>query len=77
MIIDNVNKEVAVRSRASIVWLILGILFIAVNLRAPIIGLGPLVGYIHSQTHLSNTITGLLSALPLLAFAILSRLHPK
>ncbi|WP_326116631.1 CynX/NimT family MFS transporter [Paenibacillus alginolyticus] len=77
MIIDNVNKEVAVRSRANIVWLILGILFIAANLRAPITGLGPLVGYIHSQTHLSNTITGLLSALPLLAFAILSPLAPK
>lgn len=46
----------------------MGILFIAANLRAPITGRGPLVGYIHSQTHLSNTITGLLSALPLLVF---------
>jgi CP family cyanate transporter-like MFS transporter len=66
-----------VRPRASIVWLILGILFVAANLRAPITGLGPLVGDIHSQTHLSNTVTGLLSALPLLAFAILSPLAPR
>jgi CP family cyanate transporter-like MFS transporter len=74
---SHTNKKIAIRPRAGTVWLILGILFIAANLRAPITGLGPLVGDIHSQTHLSNTITGLLSALPLLAFAALSPLTPR
>jgi CP family cyanate transporter-like MFS transporter len=76
-LINHTNKEMSVRPRASIVWLILGILFVAANLRAPITGLGPLVGDIHSQTHLSNTIMGLLSALPLVAFAVLSPLAPR
>ncbi|MDB4866436.1 MAG: transporter [Cohnella sp.] len=66
-----------VRSRAATLLLITGIMLVAANLRAAITGLGPLVGAIHAQTHLSNTVTGMLTALPLLAFAILSPLAPQ
>lgn len=66
-----------VRSRMKTVWLILGILLVAANLRAAITGLGPLVDAIRLETHLSNTVTGMLTALPLLAFAALSPVAPK
>lgn len=77
MTMNNAESKLAVRSRVSSVLLILGIMLVAANLRAAITGVGPLVGDIRSQTHLSNTITGMLTALPLLAFAILSPLAPK
>ncbi|ASS74653.1 MFS transporter [Tumebacillus algifaecis] len=57
--------------------LILGIVFIAANLRGAITGVGPLIGAIRADTGLSNTIAGLLTTLPLLAFAALSPLAPK
>jgi CP family cyanate transporter-like MFS transporter len=57
--------------------LIIGIILVAANLRASLTGLGPLVGAIRSETNLSNSITGMLTALPLLAFAILSPLAPR
>jgi CP family cyanate transporter-like MFS transporter len=74
---NNAETKLAVHSRAKTVLLILGIMLVAANLRAAITGLGPLVGAIRSQTNLSNTITGMLTALPLLAFAILSPIAPK
>lgn len=51
------------------VWLILGILFIAMALRAPITGVAPLIGMIREQLGLSSTAAGMLITLPLLAFA--------
>jgi CP family cyanate transporter-like MFS transporter len=74
---NHVENDHTARSRAKTVILILGIMLVAANLRAALTGLGPLVGAIRSQTHLSNTITGMLTTLPLLAFAILSPLTPK
>lgn len=59
------------------VLLVLGILLLAANLRASITGLGPLFEAIRSQVNLSNTTTGMLSSLPLIAFAILSPLAPR
>ncbi|WP_343719921.1 MFS transporter [Achromobacter dolens] len=54
------------------VLLIVGILFIAMALRAPVTGMPPLVGLIREQLGLSNTAAGMLITLPLLAFAIVS-----
>ncbi|KIL36503.1 transporter [Cohnella kolymensis] len=65
------------RSMAMSVMLVLGIMLLAANLRASITGLGPLIEAVRSQTNLSNTITGMLSSLPLIAFAILSPLAPR
>ncbi|WP_110926132.1 CynX/NimT family MFS transporter [Bacillus massiliglaciei] len=60
------------------VWImIIGIIFIAANLRAPLTSVGPLVGFIRDDIHLSNTLAGLITTLPLLAFALFSPIVPK
>ncbi|WP_269768026.1 CynX/NimT family MFS transporter [Tumebacillus avium] len=57
--------------------LLLGIVLIASNLRGAITAVGPLVGEIRLDTGLSNTWAGMLTTLPLLAFAAISPLAPK
>ncbi|RTR28231.1 CynX/NimT family MFS transporter [Shewanella atlantica] len=52
--------------------LIAGILLIAANLRAPITGVAPLLSMLSESLQLSTTQAGLLTTLPLLAFAIVS-----
>ncbi|WP_152396128.1 CynX/NimT family MFS transporter [Paenibacillus guangzhouensis] len=52
------------------------ILLVAANLRAPITGLGPVVGLIREDTGLSGTVIGLLTTLTLIAFAVISPLVP-
>lgn len=62
---------------SSIGLLILGIIIIAANLRAPLTSVGPLVSLIRDDVHISNTLAGLLTTVPLLTFALLSPLVPK
>jgi CP family cyanate transporter-like MFS transporter len=57
--------------------LIAGILIMALNLRAPITAVGPIVSNIQQTFGLSSTMTGLLTTLPLLAFALISPLAPR
>ncbi|WP_223462046.1 MFS transporter [Pseudomonas sp. GL-RE-19] len=54
------------------ILLVVGILFIAVNLRAPFTGIAPVLPLIQSDFGLSNSAVGLLTSLPLLAFAAFS-----
>jgi len=68
------NKKAA---SASIGLMILGIVFIAANLRTPLTSVGPLVSLIKDDVHISNTLAGLITTVPLLAFALLSPLVPK
>ncbi|WP_407271706.1 CynX/NimT family MFS transporter [Radiobacillus sp. PE A8.2] len=56
---------------------IIGIIFIAFNLRPAITSVGPLIGTIRDSIGLSNWNVGLITSLPLLAFAIMSPLAPK
>lgn len=63
-------------SRATWV-LILGIVLVAANQRAAITSVGPLIGNIRETTGLSNSLAGLLTTVPLLAFALLSPIAPK
>jgi CP family cyanate transporter-like MFS transporter len=60
------------RQAVSEVALLIGILLIAANLRAPFTGLPPLLGMIQSDFGLSTSAIGALTTLPLLAFAIVS-----
>ncbi|MDP9677523.1 CynX/NimT family MFS transporter [Paenibacillus polymyxa] len=54
-------------------WLLaVGIILVGANLRASITSVGPLIGLIKDSLHISNTLSGLLTTLPLLAFALLS-----
>ena len=56
--------------------LIAGIIFIAINLRPALASIGPLVEDIRATTGLSNTLLGLLTTLPLIAFGVVSTLTP-
>lgn len=64
------------QSKSANLLLIAGILFIAINLRPALAGVGPLIGDIRQATGLSNTMLGLLTTLPLIAFGIVSTLTP-
>ncbi|OZI10183.1 MFS transporter [Bacillaceae bacterium SAS-127] len=68
-------------SRATVqqgTWLLLiGIILLGANLRAPLTSVGPLVASIRDSLHLSNTSAGALTTVPLLAFAFLSPFAPK
>ncbi len=52
------------------------IAIIALNLRPSIAGVGPLISEIRSDTGLSNTLLGMLTTLPVLAFGLFSVLTP-
>lgn len=57
--------------------LLLGIIFVAMNLRSPITSVGPLVGIISEKLSLSGGQAELITTIPLMAFAIISPIAPK
>lgn len=57
--------------------LLAGIILVASNLRAPITSVGPVIPQIQDALHLSNTLAGFITTIPLLAFALLSPIAPK
>ncbi|REK77935.1 MFS transporter [Paenibacillus paeoniae] len=59
-------------------WLlVLSIILVALVLRAPITSVGPIIEQIRVSMGLSGAMTGLLTTLPLLAFAFISPLAPR
>ncbi|MFC4023539.1 CynX/NimT family MFS transporter [Oceanobacillus longus] len=54
-----------------------GIIIIAFNLRPAITSIGPIIGIIRDDIGLSNWSAGLLTSLPLIAFAIMSPIAPR
>ncbi|MBA9026076.1 CP family cyanate transporter-like MFS transporter [Peribacillus huizhouensis] len=59
-------------------WLLLiGIIFIGANLRAPITSVGPLLSTIRDELGLSHSMAGSITTVPLIAFALLSPFAPK
>lgn len=56
------------------ILLVVGILLIAINLRVPFTGIAPVLPFIQSDFCLSSSALGLLTSLPLLAFAAFSPL---
>jgi CP family cyanate transporter-like MFS transporter len=60
------------RRTADQLVLLIGILLIAANLRAPFTGLPPLLGLIRADLDLSTTAASALTTLPLLAFALVA-----
>ncbi|WP_083446505.1 CynX/NimT family MFS transporter [Priestia koreensis] len=71
------EAERKIAPKAGTWLLILGIIFIAMNLRAPITSVGPLVGLIRDNLHISNTLAGTITTVPLLAFALVSPFAPR
>lgn len=59
-------------------WLLLiGVVLIGANLRVPITSVGALITFIRDDLGISNAVAGLVTTLPLIAFAILSPFAPK
>lgn len=58
-------------------FLLLGILLISANLRAPLTAVGSLVPVIRDSLGVSNSVIGTITTVPLLAFAIVSPFAPK
>ncbi|WP_182900967.1 MFS transporter [Microbispora sp. H10830] len=68
-------KRSAGRSgRALLVW---GLLVVAANLRPSLTGVGPLLDRVQADLELDSAVAGLLSTLPLLAFAVISPMVPR
>lgn len=66
------------RINHSVNWLLLiGVILIGANLRVPITSVGALISFIRDDLAISNTTAGLITTLPLLAFAFLSPFAPK
>ncbi|ASA23747.1 CynX/NimT family MFS transporter [Paenibacillus donghaensis] len=70
-------SSTGIRKQATFWFMIVGIIFIAANLRAPLTSVGPLVSIIRENVHISNTLAGLITTVPLIAFALLSPFVPK
>jgi CP family cyanate transporter-like MFS transporter len=66
------NSISPTRSLFSSIILILGIVLIAANLRGPITGIGPVLDQVIDSFQLTSSQAGMLTTLPLLAFAIAS-----
>jgi len=58
------------------IMLLIGIVFIAATLRAPLTSVGPLIELIRGSLHISDTLAGMITTLPLFAFALFSPFAP-
>lgn len=63
-------------SKASRILLLIGILFVAINLRPALSSLGSLVDMIRQDIDVSEAMLGLLTTLPLIAFGVISTITP-
>lgn len=63
--------------RGRLLWLAVGIVLIAANLRGALTAVGPVVGRIKDDLSLSGAGAGMLTTLGLLAFAVISPVAPK
>lgn len=70
------ERSIESRTRTQQVLLVVGIIFIGLNLRPALASVGPLVSSIREATGLSNVYLGLLTTLPLIGFAVFSTLTP-
>lgn len=75
LFLDDINKKRI--ASPSIAIIIIGIILLATNLRAPITSVGPLIAVIRDDLLISNTVAGALTTLPLLAFAFISPFAPR
>lgn len=70
------HKNQVVLNKASKIGLLFGILFLAINLRPALSSIGPLMDEIGRDLSLSESLLGLLTTLPLLAFGVVSSITP-
>ncbi|MEK5478204.1 MFS transporter [Paenibacillus sp. FSL R5-0407] len=71
------TSENTVAGGAAATLLIIAVMLTAATLRSPLTGVGPLIGEIQNSTGLSHTLAGMLTTLPLIAFAVFALAAPK
>lgn len=71
------TPENTVAGGAAATLLIIAVMLTAATLRSPLTGVGPLIGEIQNSTGLSHTLAGMLTTLPLIAFAVFALAAPK
>lgn len=74
---NTIPKHLEKTSKMKEILMLLGVIFIASNLRAPLTSVGPVIGEISKALVLSNTTAGLVTTIPLMAFAFLSGIVPR
>lgn len=72
-----IKKVSTGKTRIQVIIMLIGIMFIAANLRAPITSVGPVITEIAGGMNLNHVFVGLLVAIPLMSFAFLSAFAPK
>lgn len=65
------------RTSLSMGLFLLAVMMLAVNLRAPLAALGPVVGFVRVDLNLSGAFMGMVAALPMLVFALVSPLAAR
>lgn len=65
------------RSRVFTILLVFGVLITALNLRAVIIAISPMLEQIRASTGMSSTAAGLLTTLPVLCFGLFAHVAPR
>lgn len=70
------TKKTSGKTKFEIIVMVAGILLIAANLRAPITSVGPVITEITAQLKLTPVLVGLITTIPLIAFALLSTFTP-
>ena len=74
----NITPLEYTKNKQAMQWLVLiGIILVGSNLRAPLTSVGALISSIRDDLGMSNTVAGAITTLPLLAFALLSPFAPK
>ncbi|RUQ31134.1 MFS transporter [Peribacillus cavernae] len=71
------EQEITPMKKNNNILIVIGIILIAANMRPAITSVGPLIGDIRSDMSLTNGLAGLITTLPLIAFAISSPIIPK
>ncbi|MBE1557110.1 CynX/NimT family MFS transporter [Sporosarcina limicola] len=74
---DKDNSTVSKTNNRKIGLLLIGIILIGANLRAPLTSVGSLISFIRDDLGISNAVAGTITTLPLLAFAFLSPFAAK
>lgn len=77
MSVSDNGERTQQRSTVGLLLLVVGIIFLAMNLRAPITSVGPVVDLIRDSLGISNTTVGILTTIPLVAFGLLSPFAPR
>lgn len=70
MSISSTTSKSIMNNKNKTMLLVIGVLLVAANLRAPVTGIAPMIDLISQSFQLSATQAGLLTTLPLIAFAL-------